>query len=160
MTHPARATYDAHMAQRQDRFLAVYAEFGNIPEAALVSNVSDETVRLWERDNDLGFAQRFQRAKRAYAEYLEQLARKRVQAPSFNGRIGSDVLLLGLLNANWPEKYRPNVTITHDLGRRVMDLIAKAQARDELAEGRVVEADTPGGDQKTALPTGLDELKA
>ena len=160
MTHPAQATFDAHVASNQDYFLEKFAEVGNVTEACALSNLSVEATRLWERNDVQGFASRLAHARRQYAEFLESLARKRVVAPSFNGRIGSDVLLLGLLNANWPEKYRPNITVTHELGTRVVETLRELQARDreaggadwqpELPPGRVVEGEKAVDDEKGA----------
>ena len=144
LTHPARATYDETTRISQDRFLKEYREVGNISEAASIAGINGLSPYIWRRENVLGFHQRFLDAREEYADYLESLARKRVENPSFNGRIGSDVLLIAQLNAKRPGEYRPNVTITHDLGKRVMEVLAQAQARDRS----VVEAEKA----RSALP--------
>ena len=152
MPHPARATYDAKTAASQNAFLAAFTQCGSITLAAAAAGVHPTHVRQhWIMDDALGFQQRFHDAQAEWSDYLEQLAVKRVENPSFNGRIGSDVLLMGLLNANHPTKWRHNVQVTHDVGTRVMDTLRQLQARDreagtagwqpELPSGRVVEGE-------------------
>ena len=151
LTHPARATYDETTRLNQNRFLEHYSKVGNIEEAAALAGIHWEPTYTWRRENTLGFHARFLLARERYADYLESLARKRVENPSFNGRIGSDVLLIAQLNAKRPGEYRPNVTITHDLGKRVMEVLAQAQARDRTR---------PGGLPGVAVPTVVEALPA
>lgn len=128
--HPARATYDERMRAEQEAFLLAFPHSRSIAQAAASAGVTFGAVYQWRVDNALGFLERFRLAQAARADYLEELAQKRVENPSFNGRIGSDVLLMGLLNANYPEKWRPNVTVTHDLGARVLATLQQLQAQD------------------------------
>ena len=150
--HPARATYDAKTTASQDAFLAAFGQCGSIAQAAAAAGVHPATVRdLWVKNDALGFQARFHNAQAEFADYLEQLALKRVENPTNNGRTGSDVLLMGLLNANHPTKWRHNVQVTHELGTRVMDTLKQLQAQDreagaadwqpELPPGRVVEGE-------------------
>ena len=159
--HPARATYDAKTLASQDAFLAAFGQCGSIAQAAAAAGVHPVHVRKhWINDDALGFQLRFRDAQAEFADYLEQLALKRVEAPSFNGRIGSDVLLMGLLNANYPTKWRHNVQVTHELGTRVVETLRVLQARDreagaadwqpELPPGRVVEGEKAVDDEKGA----------
>ena len=155
--HPARATYDAKTLASQDAFLLAFPRSRSIAEAASAAQVSDQSVYDWREDNILGFSARFARAQLQRADYLEELAQKRVENPSFNGRIGSDVLLMGMLNAN-SDKWRRNVIVTHELGARVVETLRELQARDreagtgdwqpELPAGRVVEGERADGDEK------------
>ena len=150
--HPARATFDAHVKDNQAYFLEKYAEVGNTTEAASLSNLTVDGVGNWIRNDVQRFRERFAIARRQYAEYLESLARKRVQTPSFNGRIGSDVLLLGLLNANWPEKYRRDQVVGDDTGKEILATLKEIQQERRRARleqqakvvdqtGKTVEAD-------------------
>lgn len=115
MVHPARATYDAQVQARQQAFLAAYGTLGNQTEAAFVIGVHRETVRCWLRDDDFSFRERFQEAQEVFADYLEQMARKKVERMDSK----DNLLHMMLLNGNRPTKYRPtqqqnggNVTIT------------------------------------------------
>jgi len=100
---------------KQDAFLAAYPEFGSIK--ATVKSIahilesksiegSQRMVSHWlERDN-LGFIERFAQVKMEHAEYLETLALDRVKNAGPQDKIGSDVLLIALLNANNPQKFK------------------------------------------------------
>ena len=157
--HPARATYDAKTRASQDAFLIAFPRSRSIAEAAATAGVSDQSVYDWRQDNILGFSARFARAQMQRADYLEELAQKRVENPSFNGRIGSDVLLMGMLNAN-SDKWRRNVIVTHELGTRVVETLRELQSRDreagaadwqpELPPVRVVEGERAADDEKGA----------
>ena len=157
--HPARATYDAKMLAEMNAFLIAFPHSRSIEEAALAVGITFGAVYQWRQDNALDFLPRFVIAQAARADYLEGLAQKRVEAPSFGGRIGSDVLLIALNNANNPN-WRRSVTITHDLGARVVETLRALQARDreagaadwqpELPPGRVVEGERGVDDEKDA----------
>ena len=55
------------------------------------------------KDNE--FAKWYPDAMQGFREHLETVAMDRIADPQ--GNRGSDVLLLGMLNAAWPDKYRP-----------------------------------------------------
>ena len=159
--HPARATYDAKTLASQNAFLAAFTHCGSITLAASAVGLHPATVRdSWVKNDALGFQARFHNAQAEFADYLEQLALKRVENPTNNGRTGSDVLLMGLLNANHPTKWRHNVQVTHDLGARVVETLRELQAKDreagaadwqpELPPGRVVEGEKGIDDEKDA----------
>ena len=131
--HPARATYDAKMLAEMDAFLIAFPHSRSIAEAATCAGVTFGAVYQWRMDDALGFLARFKIAQGERADYLEELAQKRVESPSFNGRIGSDVLLIAMLNANEPGKWRQNVTVQHDLAGRVLEALRQAQGRDRSA---------------------------
>jgi len=124
--HLAYKTFRAKLEASQTAFLAAYANTGNIREAAEAVGISSAAVAGWITDNKLDFVPKYRHAQREYANYLESLARKRVENPTFNGRIGSDVLMLGLLNANWPEKYRPKVVVQDET--TVVSLVRELRA--------------------------------
>jgi predicted YcjX-like family ATPase len=58
------------------------------------------------------------RDKRSFAESLEGIALDRVKNPD-KGK-GSDVLLITLLNANMPAKYRPQVAMNEDYAKELI----------------------------------------
>lgn len=158
--HPARATYDEKTRLTQLRFLERYQALGNISEACAFTNVHQTTVDKWRRLDVQGFYQRFINAREIYADYLESIARKRIENPSFNGRIGSDVLLIAQLNAKRPSEYRQHATVTHDLGARVIATLRDLQARDRpealtplpesVIEGEIMASEvSPGSSEET-----------
>ena len=56
--------------------------------------------------------------KLAFAEVLEEIALDRVRNPD-KGK-GSDLLLLGLLNANNPQKYRPQIAVNEESAKELI----------------------------------------
>lgn len=136
--HPARATYDAKTLAHQDAFLLAFAKLGTISSASHAAQISEyETVRLWLRDNTLGFKERYAIAQLQFAEYLETVALERVETPTNNGRTGSDVLLIAMLNANHPTKWRRDtVVIGSDVAKEMLgELFKLAQRSKPVVEG-------------------------
>lgn len=84
----------------------MYPRCGTILNAAQATGTSRPTVYAWQKQDTLGFASRFQLAKEEYRESLENLAMSRLKDPK--GNQGSDTVLMAMLNARWPERYRQN----------------------------------------------------
>jgi hypothetical protein len=159
MTHPARATYDAKTLARQDAFLIAYAKLGNVSEAAhAVPNLHPETAYEWIREDTLGIRDRYQVAHREYADWLEATVRKRLEEPQFNGRLGSDVLLIAANNAHNPERWRRDTIIVGgDSAKQLLDAIGKLAARPQ---GKVVEGEVTAEAQvKAMLGPGTPDTK-
>jgi len=99
------------------------------------------------RTDALGFRERMHQAQEAFADYLEELGRKRLEQPE--GNRGSDVLLMFFLNGLRPHKYRPNPPMTDETAKDLVAELRKLQ-RSRRAEtvidqdGRPV-SDTDGG---------------
>ena len=120
--------------ERKALFLRAYRDIGTKSGACRVAKVSSRAYRLWiEEDPD--FMGKVAEAKVEFGEYLEEIALERVKSPDKNR--GSDVLLLGLLNANLPTKFKPQVSMNEDSAR---DLIiewrkaARSVSREEKAK--------------------------
>ena len=109
--------------QRQQAFLNSYAIVGEITTAATAAGISRIAVWYWREADAHGFKRRFEDAVQGYGDSLERLAMERLETPA--GNRGSDVLLIALLNANRPEKYRQNVTITDDRGKEVLNKLSE-----------------------------------
>jgi uncharacterized protein YycO len=110
---------------RQKAFLAAYAECGTILHAAKAAKITRETHYEWLR-SDEAYKERFEEARKEAVEYLEREARRRAIEgtrskkftksgdPIVDPETGkqyeeleySDTLLIFLLKANAPEKYR------------------------------------------------------
>jgi len=124
--------------ETQEYFLEMYGRCGTILNAAQATGISRPTVYAWDRQDTLGFAARFQLAKEEYRESLEDLAMSRLKDPQ--GNQGSDLLLMAMLNAAWPEKYRKHEEKRNETGRETLDTL-KQMARDwkkKLEAGTVV----------------------
>jgi len=116
-------------ADKKAAFLKIFPEMGTIELAAKQSGISRKTVYNWLA-SDKNFKKRFDKvrpvAKEVYVGTLEQEAHRRavegVLEPVFyqgelvdHVRKFSDVLLIVLLKANAPEKYRERVEQSVDL---------------------------------------------
>jgi N-methylhydantoinase A/oxoprolinase/acetone carboxylase beta subunit len=74
--------------------------------------------------DDPEFSVNIDLARHAFAESLEELALDRVRNPD-KGK-GSDILLLGLLNANMPAKFRPQLALNEDSAKELITEWRKA----------------------------------
>jgi hypothetical protein len=88
---------------KQDAFLAAYGECGSLRAACEASGVGRSTVGDWVTKDAQNFKEKYETAKEMFREYLQDLAVSRIkdQKPTDN-----PVLLITMLNAHWPEKYR------------------------------------------------------
>lgn len=102
---------------RQSTFLMAYAIAGSIKSAAEGIGVTRTTVHKWGREDKNDFRAKFAAVKEDFREHLQDMAIDRVKAqkPGDN-----PVLLITLLNAHWPEKYRPNTIVTDGTAKEVM----------------------------------------
>ena len=102
---------------------------------------------LWKRDDVLAFMHRFDAAQDEFREMLQDLAVERVRSQDAKA---NPLLLLALLNAHWPEKYRPNVTVqdddaVHTMLVEVEKLASQHRRRPpKVLEGEVIEGQHTG----------------
>ena len=119
--------------KRQSLFLNCYREVGTVRGSCEAMGIDESTVYRW-RDDD-SFQDKFQLAKRSFADKLENLALNRVeqQKPSDN-----PTLLIAMLNANRPDKYRPTAHTTDDVEdeavKTLKDLKRNYQINQQLYE--------------------------
>ena len=105
------------MAKRKKKFLESFEVCGTLRGACSITQIHRMTYRRWMVE-DAEFAQEFENRRVAFAESLEELALDRVRNPDKNR--GSDLLLIGLLNANMPAQYRPQVAISEDSAKELI----------------------------------------
>ena len=105
--------------KRKAIFLAAYEEWGTVKKACEITGIKRHTY-FWWNQIDPEFSKDLDFMKQSFAESLEELALDRVRNPDKNR--GSDLLLIGLLNANMPQKYRPQFAMTEDTAK---DLIVE-----------------------------------
>ena len=109
--------------KRKALFLAAYEEWGTIKKSCELSGITRKTFKNWNY-TDTEFSNDMAEAKRTFGETLEAIALDRVKNPDKNR--GSDVLLLGLLNANMPAKYRPSIAMDQDSAKELITEWRKA----------------------------------
>jgi len=131
-------------ARRKALFLKAYGEYGTVLKACEVAGIARNTYVKWQAA-DHEFSKDLDQRKQAFGENLEGIALERVKNPDKNR--GSDILLLGLLNANLPAKYRPQIAISEDAAK---DLIFEwRKASKEVQKHR--------DDSPTALPPQVED---
>jgi hypothetical protein len=87
----------------QNAFLNAFVVSGSVKISAEAAGVSRPTIQRWSREDVQGFKGKYLLAQEDFRESLQDIAMNRVrdQKPGDN-----PVLLITLLNAHWPEKYR------------------------------------------------------
>lgn len=132
------ATKVARKKEWQDRFLAVYEESCNISLAARACKINRRTVYR-ERERNPEFKARMEAAEEVAVAHLEEVAYKRAVAQS-------DTLLIFLLKANRPGKYRESMKVEHGgtvkheieegLDAEIERFLAANDAAGEVQDGR------------------------
>jgi|TARA_R110000751_G_scaffold293800_1_gene401519 hypothetical protein len=128
-------------AARKRTFVRAIEEWGTVKKACEITKVTRGTYKEWHA-RDWEFAGAVSEARFSFAESLEGLALERVTNPDKNR--GSDVLLLGLLNANMPQKYRPQISMNEDSARELIIEWRKAS--------QVVKKDVPVEEKELSAP--------
>ena len=134
-------------AVNQHTFPKLYVINGTIKKSVEAMGFDQHTVQLWKQDDALGFNARFGRAIEAFADGLEDIAMSRIRAPE--GNRGGDVLLITMLNAHKPDKYRTGIVVVDEVPKRVAAKLAKMAQED--AEERESQAPETRADNITQL---------
>ncbi len=128
-----RDTVKNQVLMHQTGFLASFAECGTILKAAAHSGMSRMQVYRWTTEDKYGFNARMAVARGTFLDRLEDIAFERILHPSTNGKIGGDVLVITMLNAHGPEKYRQNVIVVDETPKKVAQKLAQ-MAQDDKDE--------------------------
>lgn len=94
----------------QDAFLKTFAKVGTRSTACRAIGISTSQPSFWEQTDSLGFKARLALAEQAWGDHLEQVAFERIASPDKNR--GSDLLLITLLNAYKPLRYKPAIVLS------------------------------------------------
>jgi hypothetical protein len=103
---------------RQQTFLRLFGELGRIGDAARGVGMNRQAHYDWLREDAQGYRGKWELAQAEWREGLESRAMARIDDPQ--GNRGSDVLLLAMLNAAWPDKYRPGVVVVDDTAKELI----------------------------------------
>ena len=139
----------AEADKRKTHFLEVFEEWGTIRRACDVVNIPRGTYNRWHSE-DPDFSKSVDLARQAFAESLEEIALDRVRNPD-KGK-GSDILLLGLLNANMPQKFRPQIGMNEDSAKELIVEWRKA--------AKEVKKENPTEEGTTGLPADVEKTLA
>jgi len=124
---------DRRILRNQQRFLAAYAVGGTVKAGLRGADVNRSTVTRWRQSDVFGFQSRFDEAKQSFCDSLEDIAMDLVKQLK-PGQ--TPVLLITLLNANLPDKYRSGVVVADDTAKRTLDAITEA-AKNSLKPAAV-----------------------
>ena len=116
---------------RQEAVIEAYCKLGTLAKAAQAVGLTAEAAYWWQTNNTHDFNNRMARGRQGYRDYLENMVHERLSDPK--GNRGSDVLLMGALNANHPDKWSRNIQVTHEVGREVMATLQKIQEQQSTA---------------------------
>lgn len=134
-------------AANQHAFLSAYEFSGTLAASAKAAGVTRQAVWLWKQDDALGFNARFAKVVEAFADELENIAMDRIRKPE--GRLGSDILLITMLNAHKPEKYRTGIVVVDETPKAVAAKLAKMAQEDKQEREKALE--TTRADNITAI---------
>ena len=107
----------------QNSFLRPYANNRTKATSARVACIGRSTVYWWEKKDHLGFKARLAEAEEAYCNMLEDKA----TALAMELKPGQNSLILvTLLNANMPDKYRPNSVLPSETMTETLQAMKQA----------------------------------
>jgi len=122
------------VAEKQKQFLEAYEKYGTVRNACKAIGISrSPTYEKWMTNNVQDFKTRLTTARESFREMLEDIALDRIRA---QGPKDNPVLLITMLNANWPEKYRSQASVSD------------STAKDLLKEWRTRSKNTPAKKEK------------
>ena len=117
-------------------FLKEYSKSKTISSSVTKLKVSRDTVYEWFKQ-DPEFKQEFDDAKLAVGEGLESKAFQLIDNMVEKGDYGRPVLLITMLNAHLPERYKQTDT-TNDSSKQLISEFRK-MAKDKKAKSKAVE---------------------
>jgi len=127
---------------QQEAFVLAYGEEGSIRAACkAVDGISRRMVSRWNDGDIYNFKVKLAAAKDVFKESLQDLAVSRVKNPKHR----SDLLLIALMNAHWPEKYQRNANVSEEQSEQMKWLRGVAARRSP------VESDVPDPEADAAV---------
>ncbi len=136
----------SHLPLQACAFLAAYALVGNVTKAAELAKCARSMHYVWLEDPD--YEKLFEAARLEARDHLEEDARRRacegtLKPVFYQGkqcgviREYSDMLLIALLNAAWPEKYKYRADIRHSGELNITGALAglSDEELERIAEG-------------------------
>jgi len=101
----------------QNAFLAAYMVSGSVKRSCEAVHVGRDTVMKWVQNDTHEFRARYHEAQDDFREALQDMAVDRVKQQKPND---NPVLLITLLNAHWPEKYKRSGFIADNSAKEIM----------------------------------------
>ena len=131
---PKQSEIYKNTGARKQAFLVAYAKCGTVTQASKAIGINPATPYDWLKHDNDGFKTNFEQAKQSFADSLETIAFERVQTRDTN-----DVLLITLLNAHKPDKYRPNAPATNEQASEVIAKLTRLTRKSAGGQEEIVE---------------------
>ena len=131
---------DQKTKRNQDAFLRIYSQGASIKSAATGAGINRRQVSRWVAGDNFGFTERFDAAQADFKDSLIEMAMNRLQEQKSSD---SPLLLITMLNAYIPEKFRPTSASTEEVAKDTIKelrtlaknaFVAKPAEEEELAE--------------------------
>lgn len=140
---PAKETVEKKKREKKYRFIAnakknaflnAFAELGTVKAAAAKVEIDRTTHYTWLIDET--YKEAFEKARQIAADTLEEEARRRAVEGYMEDGVKkySDKLLIALLKANFPDRYKERVESKVELSGEVGIVDALKEARQRLKE--------------------------
>ena len=134
---------DKEAKKRQESFLVVYSKGASIRSAAKAAGTTRWSVKRWIDGDKFGFKDRFESAQSDFKDSLIERAMNRLEEQKASD---SPLLLITMLNAYIPEKFRPTTASTEEVAKdtiRELRTLAKnafvAKPADGMSERSAME---------------------
>lgn len=109
---------------RQESFLDGYRKHGTIRKGCQLAAIHRDSVRRWRSEDIFGFNQRFTDAHDDFVDHVEGLLYGHVEQIK-SGQ--NPLAYFSVLNANRPEKWRPNVKVQLEVPNEVIQQLRALQ---------------------------------
>ena len=124
----------------QQAFLLAYSQCGTIAKAAEIIGIHRYTAFRWRQQDTFRFKDRMLDAQATYCDVLENKAHELAMNLDSNN---NPVMLITLLNANLPDKYRPNSVLPSEAMTDTLRAMKQASREHRrLADGSEVTTET------------------
>lgn len=123
LSHNQRRTWDV-----QESFLQAFGPTGTVLAATEQLGMRRRLIYEWLQRDSLGFRERFRLAEHHFRESLVNMATERLRSASPNSKVGSDILLITMMNAFYPEKFKPQLVMQDSGAKEVLGALKQLTA--------------------------------
>lgn len=114
MVKPRLTPSEMDTKRKQEVFIAIFSNGASLRRAAKEAHINRATVYRWIENDYLGFRDQYDAAHADFKDSLIEMALHRVNEQKSSD---SPLLLITLLNAYIPEKFRPNTIATEEVAK-------------------------------------------
>ena len=142
--------YEERTKRRQAAFLKVFSSGASVREATKAAETTRKAIFGWIRDDRNGFAKLYDEAQADFKDSLIERAMARISEQKASD---SPILLITMLNAYIPEKFRPSVIPTEEAAKETITELRNLSKRAFKT--------TPVAERETTLESKspLDQVK-